>query len=797
LLLIAASLGATGSIAAEPDAHLWSREEAIELARNGDFDEALSTLGTLREADPDDPALLHDETVVLAWAGQNRLALDNAPLIDAKNAPDYVIKAVARSARDIGEFDEAARWYLTLLDRAAANLDARRGLAMTFADAGDFEKAWGALNEVPLEQRDDLTLVLTEAYLYEGERRFLEALASYQQVIAAQPDNKAAIRGAALMLRAVLMPRQALTLALEYPDVLSSEEIVHLEADVAALQIRYGAQSYYPESRRHEGTDLALSKVDELLARPDLDSDMRLRLRFDRMVALTNRLRTTEAIAEFEALDVDAAIVPAYALASVGRAYLSERQPEIARDLLELAIAKEPENFHFKFQLFFAYTDLRDETRAIGLAEELLATLPKLNQVPGSRVVKGNRAYLRAAIMYGLARANFDQLADSQKYFEDLLAKAPHNTDIRHELANVYRWRGWLDRSLSEYAQVLAVEPELMSARVGNAHARLDYRDYAPVEKELRALGEHYGDEPAVKNLADRWQLQNLQEVVTNVEFGESSGPTFGNDQYNVDVAWFSRPLARKYRALVFTHDAYADFPEGSEHRRRMGAGVEYRHLRWLATARLSASRDGGSAGFRGAANYRFSDLWSFGAILETDSNATPLRGERAGVSSDLVALSAAFARNESFDVRAQLSYQDYSDQNASNSFLLRARKRLIVRPGFRLTATGEAFTDNRRRDDVVYFSPKSSFSWSAGLRYDWLMARRYDFGLTHTVTGNMGQYDQSGADADSVWSLNYEFSADLNNRLSTHLGLSRRSNVYDGIRENGTFYSGGFRWKF
>ena len=562
LLLVATSLVCGVSTASESISERAVREAAVELARGGNFDEALESLGALRDVDPLNPLSLHDETVVLGWAGRDLEAFENARLIDFRTAPGFVINAVARAARNIGEFDDAVRWYGTLLDRDVGDLDAQRGLAQTHADAGNFDRAWAAIEDAPEEHRDNVALVLTKAYLFEREQRFLEALASYQRVAEMQPDNRVALRGEALMLRAVLMPRQALALAREYPDILNSDEILHLEADVAALQVRRAAQSYYPASRRHEGTDSALATLNALLERDDLDPSMRLRLRYDRIVALTNRLRMSAAIDEFDALDDDVSAVPAYALAAAGRAYLSERQPETARDLLESALSQQPENFHIKFQLFFAYADLQDANRAMDLAEELMATLPEVNRLPGSRVVKGNEHYLRAAIMFGLARAYFDQLDESQDYFENLLSRIPHNTDIRHELANVYRWRGWLDRSLSEYAQVLAVEPELMAARVGHAHARLDNRDYATVELELQSLGEFYADEPMVKNLADRWRLHNSQELVTEIQTGESSGSTFGNQQYNVDISWHSKPIARRYRVIAFTHDAYAEFAD-------------------------------------------------------------------------------------------------------------------------------------------------------------------------------------------------------------------------------------------
>ena len=151
-------------------------------------------------------------------------------------------------------------------------------------------------------------------------------------------------------------------------------------------------------------------------------------------------------------------------------------------------------------------------------------------------MVQGSEEYLRAAIMVGLARAYADQLAESQQHFEKILAALPHNTDIRQELANVYRWRGWIDRSLSEYAQVLAVEPGLVSARLGNAHTQLDNRDYVSVEQELEYLEQNYPLEPAIAGLEKRWNDHNRYELLIDSSAGRSSGSTFGEDQYRIDA---------------------------------------------------------------------------------------------------------------------------------------------------------------------------------------------------------------------------------------------------------------------
>jgi biofilm PGA synthesis protein PgaA len=774
-----------------------ARDGAVALARDGLIDEGLQILGELRKAHPEDRNLLYDETVVLGWAGRYAEAVANAADIDPGKAPDYVVEAVAKAHRNARDYVNAVEWYGVLADRNPGSVDARAGQAMSHADAGDFTAARQALETVPASEANIVGLLLAEAYIREREGRLLEALAHYQRVLDIEPDNDEALRGKALVLRTALLPREALALARQKPGLLSDDEIVQLEADVAALQIRYGAQTSYPTSRRFEGTDRALSKIDALLESDDLAPAVRERLSFDRIVALSDRLRMTEVIQEFEDTDIDIDEVPVYVLISVAKAYLFERQPEIARHFLELARERQPGNIDIEFQLFFVYADLQEHELALELAESMLDNFSATNQVPGSSVTKGSAPYLRAAILVGLAHAYGDQLVESQRHFEKLLADLPHNTDVRQELANVYRWRGWLDRSLAEYSQVLAVEPESVSARIGKAHLLLDNRDYASFDHELQLLTAEYAFEPAVQRLAERWDTHNQQALSIDSNFGESSGDTFGQDQFVIDAVWYSKPLAYRYRAFLLTHDAFAEFPEGSARRKRAGAGVEYRHKRWLASTALSLDRDGGSAGLRGRVAYRFNDFFELAGRLETDSDSMSLRGHRVGVSSDLVALDATYARHESTVIRAALNFQDYSDGNAARSVYVGAEQRLINDHSYKLTLLGDAFAENRRRDDVAYFSPRNAVSWGVGLRNEWTMYRRYDFSLAHSLTGRAGRYDQAGYDAATTWLAEYRFRIDVDARWNAYIGLIRNSNVYDGAREYATFVMLGLGGRF
>jgi biofilm PGA synthesis protein PgaA len=399
--------------------------------------------------------------------------------------------------------------------------------------------------------------------------------------------------------------------------------------------------------------------------------------------------------------------------------------------------------------------------------------------------------------MVGLARAYADQLSQSQQHFEQLSTSLPHNTDIRQELANVYRWRGWTDRALSEYSQVLAVEPDLLSARVGYAHTQLDNRNYKSVERELAYLKEQFPFEPAVAALEKRWEVHNRQELTVDASAGESSGSTFGEDQYQVDAAWYSTPIAYRYRAFVTTHDAYAEFPEGDWRRRRIGAGAEYRHKRWLASAQLSGNRSGGDLGLRSSIDYRVNDYFEVGGRLETHSNSMPLRGERAGISSDLLGLTATYSRHESTVVEGGYLFQDFTDGNVSRSLYVNGRQRVVNLPEYKLSVLGSIYNFSSDEDDVPYFSPKNRLSWNVGVSNDWIMYRRYDFGLSHNLTGTLGQVNQSGYDRESTWSLEYNFYADFDLRWGAFIGLRRTSNVYDSTREYATFIVGGLRGRF
>ncbi len=103
--VMAASLlvGDVASVAAQ------TREAAVEAARRGEYDTAISSLRALVQAAPSDAGVRFDLAVVLQWAGRSREATDVFEGTRATEAPEYVLSAMTRAYRDQQRWADAAR----------------------------------------------------------------------------------------------------------------------------------------------------------------------------------------------------------------------------------------------------------------------------------------------------------------------------------------------------------------------------------------------------------------------------------------------------------------------------------------------------------------------------------------------------------------------------------------------------------------------------------------------------------------------------------------------------------------
>jgi biofilm PGA synthesis protein PgaA len=759
---------------------------AIAAARAGRYDEAIATLDELRGADPADRSLRDDAIIVRGWAERDRDVLELAGLLQPDDATLDVVRTVAKSARNLHRYDLAALWYERAVALAPTAADGRIGLAMTQADAGEIGAADATLAAIDAAQSDTPEVRAARAYVRERAGAPLAALTEYEALLARDPDDRIALRGKALALRALLLPDQALALAAAHPGVLTEAEVARLKVDRLAIELRLAARTPYPESGRRERAEATLARLDEAL--PSVDEPAARRaLLLDRVVALGEAGQSAAAVAAFESLPKADAAPPTYVLIAVSDAYREQQRPDASLRVLQTAAAASPTDLQVQLALIYTYLDLENFGAAFALADGLVQRLPAANSAAGSPVVKGNEDWLRAELTAGVAYAYGDQLAAAQTRFEGLLGAAPGNLEVRHELANVYRWRGWLDRSLFEYRQVLTVDPQLLAARVGYAYAQLDAREYAEVDESVAALEHERGLEPAVAKLAEEWQLHNRSDLEVVASNAASTGATFGSDSYRIDATWHTRPQDYRWRALVHVHEAYAAFPEGDAWRRRVGGGVEYRAPRFTASGELSGASTGGEAGWHGDVDWRLSDLWNVAALLDMNGNDVPLRGYRVGVEADVAGVTATFARDESMSIGAGVRVQRYSDDNAAESLFVDGRYRLVNAPRAKLELTGELGTSRSDRNDVVYYSPLRDTTVLVGLHNEWRLFRRYEHSVTQNADIAIGRYGQSGFPAGGIWRARYEIAWQPGRRLAVSAGIERSRQFFDGAVEHST----------
>lgn len=792
LTFVPASVGATSPAPAA------TQERAVSLARGGEFDEALVLLGELHRRYPDNQAVAYDYLTVLGWAGRDLEAAALAEGLDLGRAPAYVLEAVGKALRNTQRFHDAAVLYARAQGRFPGHRDFIEGHVYALAEAGYFDAAEERIAQLRAAHPREVWPLRLEAYVAGLRADFPAVLAINQRILELSPNDPIALRERILALEALGATHRAAALAEEHPQLLSRTEWLRLNTGKAAHHVRWGSLEPPAEELRFAETDRALALIDKNLAGLDPQDPVArpfvLQGRFDRVVALRDRVRMAEAAAEYESLVAEGVAPPAYAVQAAADASLYLRQPEKARDLYQRVLAEEPGNFEAGLGLFYAYIETEDFPRAYALVDRLQAEQPVWRQ---GRGVGANRERLDADVAAGLARVFADDLPEGQRRFEAMHALAPHNPDLVRELANVQAARGWPRLAQQTYADGLRIAPRHLGLETGHAATRLDLREFDEAQAEIADLYRRYPENLQVRRLQRLWEIHRMRELRAFAAYADSSGAEPASRELRLGSTLFSSPYLTHYRAFVGAFWSKADFPEGRGIHQRYGGGLEYRGRDLEGTVSLSANHsDGGQLGAALAGTWYRDDHWSFPFALELFSADTPLRALRNGVDADAVRLGADYRQSERRRLGLGVQFMDFSDGNQRARLGGYGRQRLVTRPHYKLDGQLDLYASTHRRSDVPYFSPEQDFSAEFTLDNDWLLYRRYSRTFGHRLALSGGGYWQKDFGAKPVGALLYEHNWQADYRFSLTYGavLSRRA--YDGDGETGVEYYLRLGWR-
>lgn len=797
LMLLAALLPVGAGAATMTESHL----AAIELARKGDFPNALSQLDALRRQQPENRALVFDQIAVYAWAERDADVVGLAQRTSLDQAPDYVLAMVAKAYRNLKFFPEAVALYGLALERSPGQLQSRIGLAYALAESGEIEAANREVAALREELPQNLEVLMLAGYVFERSGRRVEAIDAYQRVLVQDPGHQGARYSYLLALNAVGASHLALDRAGQGPPVLGLADRRSLQGSEAAHTVRWGSLAPPQVESRFVETDQAKGLIARnlhglepqlLQDRPFIDQG-----RSDRLVALRDRVQMGEAVAEYDKLRAAGATPPVYSLQAAADAYLHLEQPEQARELYLQVLAAEPNNLKARLGLFYALIEMEDFPAARELVDTLNSEQPIWLRPGGSQAPRRNPDKLDAEIAATLYRNFSGQLAQAQASFERMRQLAPQNPDLRHELAGTYLARGWARRAVEEYRLGLTVEPEHRGMQAGLAGNLLRLNEFETAEAEILRLTDEFSEFKPVQRLRRSWHLHNLRELRVAAGYGRASGGAIASRDLQLESTLYSSPLFYHYRGFVSHSWNRGEFPEGDGIVHRYGFGVDYRGRDFEGEAALTLVNAADTKpGLRLAGTWSPDDHWALPAALELISRDTPTRALRAGIQADSLRLGARYRWHESRQWGGNLQLMSFSDgnQRAAISSYLRQRVQTRAQRWHDLEAGLYASTNSKSA--VPYYSPSEDASLELTLDNHWRLWRRYHRSFVHRLAFSAGGYWQSDHGVKPIGALLYEHLWQNAEHFELVYGVALTRRVYDGEGENGNAYHLRLNWR-
>lgn len=766
-------------------------EQALQAIKENDLDHALELLYRLRQSAPAERAYLHDLVAVSSWAGRHADALrEGETLFVRRDVPEYVLEALALSAREMARYDLALRLYARVHERSPRRLEPRIGRARTLLEADDRTAARAELLALAAEapHRGDVFELL--ARLEEREQNWAGVLAAAQSILARNPTSSAGQRLRFNALRRLGAPH--LALALDH-QALSARELQDAERERIAHDLRWGRvhADHHAGATRWARNERATQHALRLAS--ELDSAGRTQEasaeRYDALVGLVDRGRIAEAIRLYEQL-ARSHLPPPYARLTAASAYLAAQQPETAALLYESALDADPRNLNARFGYFYALLESERHAEAVAFMQSLAASTPEWRDRDIPELRRENPDYPRVQAREGLALAYTNQLAAANAKLEALSARAPANYDIRNSRNTVHLLRGWPRLAQADYKWMLALRMDYAWAHPGLFDAGMVTRDYRLARASLERLWALIPEEGATLRRAREWHVHNMPELRVDLTFGRSfaggaiSDPSSSRERL-LDTYLHSAPIATNWRVYSRFHHAQLRGDASIPNRNALGGGVEYRDRDWLGFVEVRGVNRGGASA-TAFLQRDFDDHLLLSGEIELNSLEVPLRAWASGVSAERVALTGSYRWHESRSASLGLAHMRFSDGNDRSAAYGAWVERLVSAAVFRLDLRGDFYASQNTlaAAAVTYFNPERDASLSGTFDAEWVQYRRYESALRHRVLAGLGTYWQDGYGGGSVQTLRYEIVYERDRQLVLGGGVGLTWRPFDGNRE-------------
>ena len=770
---------------------LQQHQQAVTLARQGDFQQAVAILEKLLHSRTRNKNILYDYIAVLSWAGKDREAIESFQKIEKDSGvPVYVLSAAAQSARRVQKLDLSLDIYRRILELQPDYLPAHIGTGFVLAEKGRFPEAIELLQTWERKQPQNIELLFALAYVYQLNRDSFTEMTYYQKILDIAPDNPHAKRAYILCASTLGAPNVSLEMLENEKNLeLSPRAVEQIKGDRAAQQVIWGELPPVSQETRFRETDAALLLLDQINNN---------RARFDSLVALRDRVRMEAVVKLYETLIKKGITVPVYGINQAADAYLYLSRPKKAGALYREILNQLPGNFNAGLSIFYALLESEKYRAAGNQIDTMAKNQPEWFRVKDSRVYGKNSKKLSADMTAIMFRAYSRKLNKAMKQMEYKLLEAPFNKDIRMQTAKIYLWRGWMRKALKQFNLTLAQDPGNLEAHIWQTHVFIDFHKYHLAAQTVKDLRHMFPENKGVQKLARDWDTHHMWYFHSEISGGRGEGLVMGSRDFSIDNYLYTPPFHHAFKAFLHYAAHSAEFfGETAEHR-RWGFGIDFSRGQFGGQIELLASlTQETDYGYRISGRWNIDDHWELSADYTYNGIDIPLKGRVIDLKGNSAALNLVWTLSESTHFKSAVSTVDFNDDNKRYAFFFSGYQQLYVGPKFLLGLEADLYTSSNSLTDRYYFNPESDLSTMAALDAWHTLYRFYDFKFVHRLVAGIGTYRQKNYDPGTMWVLRYEHHWDLNDRKAFLYGISFSRRVYDGNPEKGTTFYATINWRF
>ncbi|MBK0064054.1 MULTISPECIES: poly-beta-1,6 N-acetyl-D-glucosamine export porin PgaA [unclassified Acinetobacter] len=787
------------------------REAIIAEIKQGQINTGIAQLENLRARYPADQKLLADYIIVLYQ--NNRFGLKQLTLLNNLNRqsyPQYGELVVVKALRDLKQLDLAER-YASLFNHYHPSSDMQLLLGIVQTESKKKLQAIQTFKTIQLTGLSPEQLAQL-SYAYRVLDMPVEALnAANLAMTTTQPDEPIQEQ----YIYALIMNSDFRTAEQYIQQHQLEQKIPNIGYTVKTREfsqkIKNAIQYYKVKNYQGEATESYLI-LDQVLVQmqafePELPTDPVLRHLFyyDYIYALSFRNRYSDAIQTLVKLNQPYEQMPPYVRQALADAFLKNRQPKQAEYLYKSVLKeKNYADYSVYSGLYYALIEQEKFDEANKLVQEMDQLLPTFRYSAAKGVDKTtheDRAEYLALV--GLNYAYRNEHAKAERYFQDLVTKAPNNIGYQNNLATVQRWREKPQISSETLDQFNGIEPVSISTLVNqmqNNQALGRVVEWREQNKLLNVIAaDDSGVQQSKKELEDRNHISIQHESIFSKSHADQpevlqnlTGSSEREHQTRINTPWF----ANDYRAYIALAQRKAEFKGENLTDERYGIGLEWANNRRSVNLQLSQRSHSNDVGIQVDWSQWLNDHWQF--ALGFNSQATiPLQALKQGYEGKAFKGQLSWQANESRKAGLAYQFTDIEDDNHRHEIVGYFTQQIYQAPHHitRLTLRNEY--DKNSNIQVSYFNPRYSNSAEIILSHDWMTWRNYERHFSQHFEVGTGAFSQANYSTKALFNILYRHDWQLSRTWSVNYGIGWSNHPYDEENERKTYAQFGFEGRF